>query len=503
VRDIAKKITMVVALIFTLPRPAPAIADEDTVEIIPKSISVFPFRRIPGPDHSIFKSPETTKSIDKADKPLQPIGRTDPNGIKIELLRTLKDQPEFKVIPWEEVLHRLNAKLKDETSEHLFRNAMELGVEQYRALRVKGALETLQKAEKLLHRNLIDLKRPRQTAQLYLYLGLCFLEEQRVDDARLAFGRMFFYHPDIQFQSGFFPPRVEESLRSAYRDFVRAIPTENLSSDGKSLKRLYRATGLELILLPLGKEGEDGEVELRVLDLGRGIPILVERIDRAKDTDINRAASRFVSRFVACHTFRTRHSSSFRRKYRKMYVAAEIGYHTYVKHPTRNLIHNMSIGVRAGKSFSPHIGGFASLSVLSSFEERFLWIKLNGNQDLDHRLASLRMTGGLEFKMRWGKFTWYVAPGLEAVLHPEIRVITSAECKFFGLDHPNCAPKNVKVIDASIPMGFNAGAGVRFRPKQGVFLGIHLQSSLYLLPLDKRKVLDYPFTASFSLGFDL
>ncbi len=198
---------------------------------------------------------------------------------------------------------------------------------------------------------------------------------------------------------------------------------------------------------------------------------------------------------VACELFERVHQIPAWRNTKAWLVEADFGYQTFFQHPTRSIFHNVAFGFSVGKGLARYFGLMGRLSVLSSIEDR--------NKDLDDRLVQVRLTAAAEFHKQWRYLTLYFAPGLELAGVPAHTVLTSPECKLFGTDHPRCDAADVKRIGGRALAGIIGGVGVRIRLSDELFMGIHAQSGIYLLPTNQKDKLDFPLAGQLSFGFHL
>jgi tetratricopeptide (TPR) repeat protein len=449
-------------------------------EIIPKRLAVMPLRIIPTNATEIFTPATAYSNVAMARR----------------VAMTLSKQPEFTTFAWSEIRTRLEKKQGFSDALQLTEANISLGVDQYRNLRVEEAVHTLERARILLHEKLIDLHSPELAAKLYLHLGICLVEQNKIDQARIAFARMFYYQPEQRFERGFHPRKVEETLVSAISDLNNSLPIGAPGMEIRFLNRLKSKGKLDQVVTLVMRGTTNSEVELRIYDLNRGMATQFQRIPRKGPDDLDaNTLDRFASRYVACGVFERSAPSTYQQRYRTSFIETHGGYHTYARTPTRDIFHSMSIGLRAGKGVAKNIAFFSDLSLLTSFQDR--------NRDLANRLVSLRAVAGVEYRAHWRRLTFFFSPGIEANLLPDFTVYTSANCKFFGADHPLCLSKNIKKMKSEVLMGLNGGLGMRYHPTKSLFFSLRVSASVYLLPVDENKKLDFPLTAMLGLGFNL
>jgi tetratricopeptide (TPR) repeat protein len=449
-------------------------------QIIPKRIAVMPVRVIPTNPSDIFAPQQTIND----------------SALPRQVALTLSEEPELKTFSWSEVKARVKRSRGFGDAMRLTQANLALGVDQYRNLRVADAIKTLERARKLLHEKLIDFIDPKLAADLYLHLGICLVELEKGDEARIAFARMFFYEPHRRFERGFYPRNVEDALGSAISDLNAAIPTGDPGMENEFLSRLKTKGKLDQVVTLVMRGDANSEIELRIFDLNRKMVTHFEKITRATPDALDRdALERFVSRYISCEVFTRITRTAFQKRYRTSFIETHSGYHTYARTPTRDVFHSMSVGVRAGKGVARNVAFFSDLSIVSSFQDR--------HRDLANRLVSVRAVGGVEYRAHWKRFTFIFSPGIEANLIPDFTVYTSANCKFFGSTHPLCQPKHVKEMKSEVLLGIHAGLGARYHATKNLFFSIRISGSVYLLPVDENKQLDFPLTAMLGLGFNL
>lgn len=449
-------------------------------DIIPKRIAVMPLRIMPTSASEIFspKRAETNRTMAR------------------QVALNLSEQPELRTFSWSEVKERLKSSRGFSDALRLTQANLSLGIDQYRNLRVDEAIQTLERAQELMHEKLIDFFDPKLASDLYLNLGVCLVEQNKLDEARVAFARMFFYEPNRRFVRGFHPRKVEETLGSAISDLNASMPIGSPGMETRFLRHLKNKGKLDQIVTLVMRGRTNSEIELRIYDLDRNMATHFQKIPRqAPDKLDEDALGRFVSRYVACEVFERVTKTAYQQRYRTSFIETHSGYHTYARTPTRDIFHSLSVGVRAGKGVARNIAFFSDLSIVSSFRDR--------HRDLSNRLVSLRAVGGVEYRIQWRRFTFFFSPGIEANLVPDFTVYTSANCKFFGASHPLCQLKNVKEMKSEVLMGIHGGLGARYHATKNLFLSLRVTGSVYLLPVDENKQLDFPLTGTLGLGFNL
>ena len=475
-----KALQSTVLILLLLGAPKAKATEKSEGQIIPKRIAVMPMRTIPTNPEAIFDAAPM-----KADK-----------TISRQIALNLSKEPELTSFSWSEIKHRLKSTKAFSDALSLTKETLELGIDQYRNLRVKDAVRTLERARKLLHKKLIDFYDPKMAADLYLQMGICLVELEKLDEARLAFARMFFYEPTRRFERGFYTRRVEETLGSAITDLNAVIPIGAPGMETNFLRNLKTRGQLDQLVTLVARGNTNTEVELRIYDLNRTIATHSQKISRRAEGRLDEEQlGRFISRYIACEVFDRVTQSAYQKRYRSGFIETHVGYHTYARTPTRDIFHSLSVGIRAAKGVARNVAFYGDLAILSSFQDR--------HRDLANRLVSLRAITGVEYRTNWRRFTFFFSPGVEANLVPTFTVYTYANCKFFGAEHPLCNPNNIKEMKSELLFGLHAGVGLRYHPTRNVFFSLRISGGVYLLPVDENKKLDFPITAMTGLGFEL
>ena len=448
--------------------------------LVPKRIAIMPIRITPDTNTDLFT----------------PVSRQAELEARAQINRALKQQPELETRDWSEIKKQLEKSAGFKDALRVMDANIALGIDQYRNLRVDEAVKTLERARLWMHEKLIDLYDPKMASKLYLNLGICLVEQGKIDAARMAFARMFYYEPNRRFEKGFHPPNIEKTLISAISILNASMPIGAPSMEISFLKKLKKKTKLDQVVTLLLRGADSPNIELRIYDLNRNMPsqfeTLTHTLEKGVDPD---ALNRFLSRYIACEVFDRLTPSAFKKRYNKNSIETYTGYHTYARTPSRDIFHSMAAGIRAGRGTGKNFALFADLSILSSFQDR--------HRDLANRLVSLRMILGADFRTQWRRLTFSLSPGLETNLIPDFTVYTSSNCKFFGATHPLCQPKNIKAMKSGALVGLNGSFGVRYNPTKSLFLALRASVGVYLLPANINKELDFPLTVTLGLGFNL
>ncbi|MBR58460.1 MAG: hypothetical protein CMH54_10615 [Myxococcales bacterium] len=469
------------ALLLVLMTSGPTLAAE-AGHVIAKRVTVLPVRVLPRSDRPLF----VTESA-----PGQNIERPDTTPLEQELAK----QPELDVVPWSQVLATLRNSVNVAETDALTRSSIELGIDEYKSLKLDKAQKSLLRAQELMHSVLLGIRDPDLASKLYLHLGLVYLEQGDQDQARIALGTMFFYNPGRTFPAGYYSPAVETALTSAYSDFLRLAPLDRPVVDGKTLKSFANNAGISQLFTVVVRQDHPSQVQVHVFDLKRMVPVHnVQLRATSKGLPHPDPFERFISRYVACEIFERFPANPWDRRFRRASLELNGGYHTYGRFPTRSILHNTSIALFVGRGLSPHVAIYGGLNLLTSVEDQ--------NKDLSDRLVSMRFMGGIEFRTRVQRFTFFFSPGAETNIMSGFQVLTSPECKFFGIDHPLCEQSsNVRDSGLQLLMGINASAGMRYHMTNSIYLGVRGIAGMYLVPLSGKKV-DYPLGGWTAVGFE-
>ncbi len=450
--------------------------------VISKRVTILPVRILPNANRPLFVAEpvKTTVAPGPSTKPLE---------------QELARQPELEVVPWARVLVTLRNSANVAETDSLTRSSVELGIGEYKALKLDRAQKSLERALELMHSVLLGIRDPGLASRLYLHLGLVHLEQGDRDRARVALGNMFFYNPNRTFSIGYYSPAIETALTSAYSDFIRLAPLDRPVVNPKILHTLATHAGIAQLFTIVIRRDQPSQTQVHVFDLKRMVPVHNVQL-RADATGIPHPDpfERFVSRYVACEIFERFPANPWDLRFRRVWLELNGGYHTYGRFPTRTFLHNTSIALLMGKGISPHVAMYGGLNLLTSVEDRY--------KDLSDRLVSMRFIGGVEFRIRARRFTFFFAPGVETNIMSGFQVLTSPECKFFGIDHPLCdQASDVRNSDLQLLMGINASVGLRYHITSSVYLGLRGIAGMYLVPLSGKKV-DYPLGGWAALGFE-
>jgi len=456
-------------------------------KLVRKKISVMPVQLVPKESRGAIKNPE------------EPPTKTPPvNAVAIRdaVTEAFERQPEFYTQPWADILGALETDRRLQQGMTLAKAGVDLGTNQYRNLNVSEALESLKRAAAVLHEHLGDLRNPNVAAELYLHLGLSYLEQEKMNEAFAALRSMYHYTPARRFQSGFYPTRMEDAIRRAYIDFLRSPLTVFAAPSRKYLGQLRKSAKLDHAIGLIHRADSPDSIEVHVVDIRRKATIQQSTLPlNAEGTPDAEALDRMVSRFVACDIFERIYTNPRDQRAKASFVSAHSGHHTYFKHPTRSLFHSLNMGLQFERGVSRYMAFYGGASLLSSVEDQ--------NRNLSHQLLSARIVMGTQLRVLLRKFTLFFAPGLEVNMHSGYTVLTSVDCKYFGTDHPRCNPDNVKVIEDEVLAGITTTLGARYHINKDTFVGLETMGGFYVFPQDRRDALDLPLTVNASLGFRL
>lgn len=370
-----------------------------------------------------------------------------------------------------------------------------LAQEEYRTLRSAEADQHLRKAVEVFDSIYYDLVEPEAMSQVLLLMGVNLVERSDGPAAHLAFKRALMLAPGLRVQKGYYPPAVESALEVACEDV-------HASLDGMPLSSLDRALGLmtsehiDWLVFPIVRyQAETGKQQLvfAVLDRDKRSVGYHEEIPLGEATGDAEEASRIVSRWSACASFRTA-GGALKEGPGDWTFSGGYEHLIFLRSPTRSLINAWGFSFNTSRYLVPSFGLVAKVQFLNSYPDRF--------GDMLDDLRSFRLMVGPAFSLSGEWWRIYVVPGAEAHLLGSFRTSTAPGCKFFAPDSQGysalCDSSDVREYELVLQGGINLSFGGQLFFANLLFLDFSVSGTTYFFPLNRSFDMNFPI--SFELG---
>lgn len=465
-----------------------ALADDPGPEALPrKRILVLSVRDYRIEPEALF--PDVVSSVQTPEAP--PLDAT--------VLDTLRTEPEAEAVRAVDVLTA-----SGEGRGNVARGFLHLGIELYRNLRVDDAVLTLEKGVETGLVEYLDVLDPPRMFDLYLYLGLSYVEQGRVGLAHVAFKNMFLVAPREafrrpEFRRGYFPAAAEEAIRAAAVDFVQTSPQEVPLGSTERTADLLKATGSKALVDIYLTNGASrkGLLSIRIHE-----PVPNERSVRTAwarrhpypgPREAQDLISRDISAWFACTDLPSRLPP--RERMPRFYMDTTGSYVLFLRHPTRNVFHNAGFGVGLAYQILRELDFFARVNLLTSFPDKY--------NDLIAGFTSIRFHTGVGYTLQgaWGRF--FVHTGLDLQYLTNFVSSTDPACKIAAwTNNPEfCNPAHVE----RLPYRFLGGAGVVIGVDVfllgPIYVTFKVGAATYFFPAGPASPLNFPLVGEAGLGY--
>ena len=341
-----------------------------------------------------------------------------------------------------------------DSPELVVRGLLHLGQERYRDIRIPEAIAALEQGIASARRVFLDVLSPDLVSDLYLYQGLCYLEQGQVALAHVAFKNLLLATPGRRFRKGWFPQATEAAMRTAAEDFIRTTPPESLLGGLERVEaflKFARATAAVATYLT-GAPGEAGSVEVRVAEISRqpgGRLVLAARAE-SKWSGPEAAAetvSRTVSGWLACAVLPSREVTE--KPYARFFLDTTAAYSVFLRVPTRRIFSNAGFGLGLAWQVREGLDLFGRVNVLNAFEDQF--------GDLVKQFWTIRAQAGVGYSLRgnWGRVFFHTGIAFDYLSGFEST--TDPNCKFWPNDPARCPASNVRrpryLVGAAVALG--------------------------------------------------
>lgn len=382
------------------------------------------------------------------------------------------------------------------TPELVVRGLLHLGLERYRDIRIPAAIQILEQGVQAASQDYLDLFAPDLVSDLYLYLGLSYLEQGSAALAHVAFKNMFFSTPGRRFRKGYFTNETEAAIRAAAIDFLRTHPKETVLGSVERTVGFLERTGAKAVVhvFATGMPGLGDRIELRLIErnpkAGGGISMgTMTGFPFTDQASAFEQVSRSLTAWHSCADLPSRRVAETRLP--RFFMDTSSAYALFMKVPTRKLFHNAGFGVGLSWQVQEGLDIFGRLNLFNSFPDPY--------GDLVRDFWSIRGIAGVGYSMRglWGRV--FVHTGLDVNYLSGFESTTDPACKFWPDDPERCQSSRVK--RPSYLVGLNVSVGVNIAMAGPISLLVQAGVSSYFFSNETTPLLNFPFSLDLGLGY--
>lgn len=400
-----------------------------------------------------------------------------------EVKRSLTLDPRFHPFTPKDTLAFFSKKAEYTTGVALVRERYHLGLDYYDDLRLPEATTHLESARSSASALYLEILEPALVARIYLGLGLCYLEQNKLGQAHIAFKKMFFLTPNRKFRKGYYPLSIETALTSALTDTIASTnapwPLENQYLHGlmstisarQALFLLVDSKKISLVTTDEMREWRDSE---------------------ALQENPKEAASRLISRWISCLEGDVAKSriQNFQPEFR---IDSNLSHGLFLEQPTRQYANLVGMAANGTFRFNRYLDGSIKLSFLSMLQDPLY--------DLRNQGTSFRAVISSGFSFRQETWLWFVRTGLDLHAMDEFTVITNPDCKFFGTQSDRCPDGSATRADKNLLTGLVLLLGASYDLTQEVYLAAQISLSLYSSPSGDKPAFNYLLGNELGLGY--
>jgi len=374
------------------------------------------------------------------------------------------------------------------------RGFLHLGMELYRQIRLKDAIAALEKGVDAAASEFLDVAEPDLASDLYLYLGLSYLEQGSAALAHVAFKNMFFVTPQRRLKKGYFPAEAETAIKAAAVDFQKTFAVDvPMGGIARALAFRKAASVVAVVYVYLTGSATGERVEVRVLEPGEKGAGFSQSTGFAFRDRLSAAegVGRAVSAWIACAALPSRERP--RHDLPRFLMDTSGGYALFLRHPTREPFHAAGFGVGFAWQVRENLDTFARVNLFTSFPDRY--------DDLVQGFTSVRMVAGVGYSGQWSWGRVFLHFGLEGHYLSDFVSSTNPDCKLFGVGTEWCGPGDVDRLKSRFLTGINGSAKIDVVVGGPIYLAFQTGFAAYFYPLPPDSPLNYPFTAELGLGY--
>ena len=384
----------------------------------------------------------------------------------------------------------------------LAREWFNLGVDQFKALRIRRALENLDRAKKLYLEVFQDVVDPFSLAELQLFRGLALGERNAQELAHVAFKRMFAFDPWKRFRPGYYAPATERALQAAVVDFLLTFDRDRVLLDDERARGFLKEMELDALLYGyLGRDGE-GRPALHVLvyDRETGRVTLHDTALVDGGAGDRESIDRLVTRWLSC--VRWEHVREPEGPHTaRLFVDAGFGHSFFLDTPTREFFHNVGFVGSVAWQVTSSFDVFAHFNVMTTLPD--------SNKDLFRSATTFQAIIGAGFTFRGRRLRFYVHPGIDLNYLGQLAWTLDPSCKFWASLPPEewpagaCDDRLIDSLDPPILLGINVATGLDIFLTRDLYLNLQAATSFYFFPFEATDTLNFPLMFELKVGYAL
>lgn len=415
------------------------------------------------------------------------------------VLKRLAVEPSMEIVRPVHVRNRIRAIRVHREGAQLGLERMQLGLDLYKAIRVKEAIPHLEQAYTALISSFYDVVHPEKMAELALTLALCHQEEHRHAPAHVRLKDVLHWAPRRQFKRGFYSQTAEQALNAAWVDFMATFQRDNPVRTAARLDRLMKE--LEVDVLVYGwievRTDKKTNFHLVVHDTASRPQRLSFALTGSAD-DLERL-DRFISRWTTCLPAldpvalddpSTNPDKTF-------FLDTTFRYSLFTSllrsdALTSSPFHNLGMAITGEWQFLRGLGAFIQLGMLMSSDD--------ASRDLRDTFPTVRLTTGLSYAFNGPRWRVFARVGWEFQFLGTFEVTRSPWCKF-DRDHALCQPSEIDRFSNDTMMGFQAGLGGHFFATERLYVVLRSSLTAYIIPNDDTLELNFPLSFDAGIGY--
>lgn len=415
-------------------------------------------------------------------------------GEEIEnyIISRLKKEPEIEIYGGSslKVLQKNVARVQEFAI--IARGYLHLGLDQYRNLRIKEAIESIKKSEDVGQLAYLEIFEPELFAEIKLHLGIMNLELKNEGLAHTQLMEMFFYEPQKRIRKNYFGEIIEKALRSSLQDFIynyeKLSPLFKPNKIGKFFDDFNIKSVIYVYLTK--KDGKDLG-HFMIFEKEKGSFIINETFSISDGEDIKENLDRFITKWLTCTKLESRIKKE--KRIAKLYFDIAGSHSIYLKYPTRRFFNNVGFALALSYTTVKNIDLFTKFSLQTSISDKY--------RDLYENFNNIRFAIGPGFSITKNVFKiyWYVGPEIQYIGNFE--ALLDPDCKFFGKEDPFCDKNSISSLEDHLLVGGTSLLGFNLKIYENLYTALKVSISAYFIPFARVIPLNFPITFEAGVGY--
>ena len=425
--------------------------------------------------------------------------QTDATGPLLRyVLKRLAVEPGMEVVRPVQVRNRIRAIRVHREGAQLGLERMQLGLDLYKAIRVKDAIPHLEQAYTALISAFYDVVHPERMAELALTLALCYQEDRRHARAHVRLKDVLHWAPRRQFKRGFYSQSAEQALDAAWVDFMATFQRDNPVRTAARIDRLMKELEADVLVYGWLEATATGAVFQLVVHDTTARPQRVSFPMTGSADDLERL-DRFISRWTTClpslePVVAGDPSVSPQNNF---FLDTAFTYSLFTSllrsdALTSSPFHNLGMAINGEWQFLRGLGTFLQLGMLMSSDD--------ASRDLRDTFPTVRLTTGVSYAFNGPRWRIFARVGWEFQFLGTFEVTRSPWCKF-DRDHALCQAGEIDRFSGDTMMGFHAGLGGHFFATPRLYVVLRSSVTAYIIPNDDTLELNFPLSFDAGIGY--